>query len=98
MTVAFALAVNVQVLVLFPLLEQAPDQIVSRVLVSRTEVPTANDADPLLPVDTLIPVGDEVIRSPLRPVAVTVTVTFCGGGGGGAAAVTDIDVVREVPS
>ncbi len=67
-------------------------------LVSRTDVPTANDAEPLLPVDTLMPEGDDVTRSPLRPVAVTVTVTVDGGGGGGAAAVTDIVVVREIPS
>ena len=80
------------------MLEQAPDQTPSRVLVSLTDVPAANDADPLLPVDTLMPVGDEVTRSPLRPVADTVTVTVDGGGGGGAAAVTDIVAVREMPS
>jgi hypothetical protein len=98
LTDAFALAVNVQVLVFCPLLEHAPDQTPSRVLVSLTEVPAVNDADPLLPVETLMPVGEDVTRSPLRPVAVTVTVTVDGGGGGGAAAVTDIVVVRETPS
>jgi hypothetical protein len=98
LTDAFALAVKVHVLVFAPLLEQAPDQTPSRVLVSRTDVPAAKEAEPLLPVATLMPVGDEVTRSPLRPVAVTVTVTFVGGGGGGAAAVTDIVAVREMPS
>ena len=40
----------------------------------------ANVADPLLPTDTLIPAGLDVIRSPLRPVAVTVSVAFVVGG------------------
>jgi hypothetical protein len=35
-------------------------------------VPDANVADPVLPAFTLIPLGDKVTRSPLRPVAVTV--------------------------
>ena len=48
------------------------------------DVPVANDAEPLLPVETLMPAGLDVIRSPLRPLAVTVSVAFCGGGGGGA--------------
>ena len=46
-------------------------------------MPTVNDAEPLLPVVTLIPAGLDVIRSPLRPLAFTVSVAFCGGGGGG---------------
>ena len=37
---------------------------------------------------TLIPVGLDVIRSPLRPVAFTVNVTLCDGGGEGGADVT----------
>lgn len=82
-----------QLVVLLPPLAQAPDQIALRPLLidNLTDVPTANDADPLLPVVTLIPAGLDVTRSPLRPLAFTVTVAPCGGGGGGgggAAAVT----------
>jgi len=33
-----------------------------------------NDADPVLPTATLIPAGLEITRSPLLPVAVTVSV------------------------
>jgi len=82
----------VHVLRFAPALEQAPDQIASRPLatLSVIDVPVANDADPLLPTLTLIPVGLDVTRSPLRPLAVTVSVAFCGGGGGGA----DGDTVR----
>lgn len=70
------LIVNVHVLCLFPPLEQAPDQIASRPLDTDNviAVPLVNDAEPLLPTDTLIPVGLDVIRSPLRPVALTVNV------------------------
>jgi hypothetical protein len=52
--VAFPFSVNVQVLVLFPPLEQAPDQMTSRSLVARSviTVPTVKDADPLLPTAT----------------------------------------------
>ena len=46
---------------------------------------------------TLIPVGVEVMVSPLRPVTETVTVTFVGGGGGGAAAFTVSTAVRVRP-
>jgi hypothetical protein len=68
--------VKVQVLRLLPLLEQAPDQIASRPLVTLNviEVPVANDADPELPTLTLMPAGLDVTRSPLRPDAVTVSV------------------------
>jgi hypothetical protein len=81
-TVALPLSVNVQVLVLFPPLEHAPDQKTSRsfVALSVIAVPMANDAEPVLPTATLIPVGLDVTRSPLRPVAVTVRVAVCGGG------------------
>ena len=84
------LIVNVQLVVLLPPLEQAPDHIALRPLetLSLTDVPTGNDADPLLPVVTLTPVGVEVTRSPLRPLAVTVSVADCGGGGGGEAELT----------
>ena len=77
MTDAFAVNVNVQVLVLFPPLEHAPDQIASRPfeMLRVIDVPLANDAEPVVPTLTLIPVGVDVTRSPLRPVAVTVSVT-----------------------
>ena len=75
-TVPAAASVNVQVFRLLPPLEQAPDQIASRPLltVSVIDAPVANDADPLLPVATLMPAGDDVTRSPLRPAAVSVNV------------------------
>jgi hypothetical protein len=84
-TDAAAFRVNVQVFVLLPPLEQAPDQIASRPFdtPSTIDVPVANDADPVLPTVTVMPAGVDVIRSPLRPVAVTVSVTVWGGGGGG---------------
>jgi hypothetical protein len=72
------------VFVLLPLLEHAPDQIASRPFDTDSviEVPVENDADPVLPTATLMPAGLDVTRSPLRPVAVTVSVTACPGGGG----------------
>jgi hypothetical protein len=81
-TVALPLSVNVQVFVLFPPLEHAPDQMTSRLLVALSviAVPVANDAEPLLPTVTLMPAGFEVTRSPPRPVAVTVSVAVCAGG------------------
>ena len=82
LTEAFALSVNVQVSVLLPPLEQAPDQTTSRpfVALSVIAVPVANNAEPLLPTLTLMPTGLDMTRSPLRPVAVTVNVTFALGG------------------
>lgn len=79
-TDAFAFNVNVHVLALLPPLEQAPDQIASRPLVTLSviDVPVLNDADPVAPTLTLIPAGLEVMRSPLRPVAVTVKVAVDG--------------------
>ncbi len=67
---------NVHVRRLSPPLEHAPDQIASRPFdtLSVIDVPVVNDADPVLPTDTLIPAGFERTRSPLRPVAVTVSV------------------------
>jgi hypothetical protein len=64
---------NAQVLVLFPPLEQAPDQTASRPFdtLSVIDVPVLNTADPVLPTGTLIPNGLDVTRSPLRPAAVT---------------------------
>jgi hypothetical protein len=81
-TVAFALSVNVQVFVLFPPLEHAPDQMTSRLFVALSVivVPVANEAEPVLPTATLMPAGLEVTRSPPRPVAVTVSAAVCGGG------------------
>jgi hypothetical protein len=65
--------------VLLPPLEHAPDQMTLRPLVALNviAVPTANDAEALLPVATLMPAGLELTRSPLRPVAVTVSVAVC---------------------
>ena len=95
-TDAAALTVSVQLFVLLPPLEHAPLQMASRPLdtVSVTLVPVVNDACPLLPTATLIPAGDDEIRSPLRPVADTVSVTVCGGGG---ADVTVRPAVRTTP-
>ncbi len=82
MTEAFPLSVNVQVFVLLPPLEHAPDQTTSRLFVALSvmAVPVANDAEPLVPTVTLMPAGLEVTRSPLRPVAVTVSVAVCARG------------------
>jgi hypothetical protein len=76
LTDALAFNTNVHVLVLLPPLEQAPDQIASRLLVTRSviDVPVGNEAEPVVPTLTLIPVGVDVIRSPLRPDAVTVRI------------------------
>jgi hypothetical protein len=72
----------VHVLVLFPPLEHAPDQTTLRPLVALSviDVPVVNDAEPVLPTATLMPAGLEVTRSPLRPVAVTVSVAAWPGG------------------
>ena len=92
-TLALAFSVNVQVRVLLPPLEHAPDQTASRPFetLSVIELPTANDADPVLPTLTLIPAGLDVTRSPLRPVAVTVNVAPCVAG------LTAKPAVRLVP-
>ena len=67
---------------MFPPLEHPPDQTASRsfVTLSVIDVPVANEADPMLPTATLIPVGLDITRSPLRPVAVTVKVAVSPGG------------------
>jgi hypothetical protein len=67
--------VKVQLFTLLPPLEHAPDQIAERPLltVRVTALPIVNGAEALLPVATLIPAGLDVIRSPLRPEAVTVS-------------------------
>ena len=98
---AFAAGVKRQVLVLLPPLEHAPDQIASRpfVTLSVITVPDANDAVAVLPTATLIPVGLDCTRSPLRPVAVTVSVNVpLGGGGGGVDCGVTVSVaVRFIP-
>jgi hypothetical protein len=78
---------------LFPPLEQAPDQIALRPFETVRVIadPLVNDADPVLPTDTLMPAGVDVIRSPLRPVAMTVTASVWPG------AVTASAVVRVAP-
>jgi hypothetical protein len=70
------LNVKAQVRVFAPPLEQAPDQIASRpsVTLSVTRVPVAKVAEPVLPTATLMPAGLDSTFSPLRPVAVTVSV------------------------
>jgi hypothetical protein len=85
-TVDAPFSVNVQLGAFAPPLEQAPDQMASRPFdtVRVIAVPIVNDADALVPVATLMPAGLEVIRSPLRPVAFTLSVAVCGGGAGGA--------------
>ena len=67
------------VLLLFPPLEQAPDQIASRPFetLSVIAVPVTNEAVPEAPTATLIPDGLDVTRCPLRPVALTVRGTGC---------------------
>jgi hypothetical protein len=71
-------ATNVQLVVFLPALEQAPDQMALRPLdaVNVTDVPAANDAEPLLPTVTSIPAGVETMCTPLRPDADTEMVTF----------------------
>jgi hypothetical protein len=75
-TAAVPPRVNVHVRTLLPPLEQAPDQTAERPLdtLSVIEVPTVNDADPLLPVAALMPAGFDDTVSPPRPLAVTVSV------------------------
>jgi hypothetical protein len=96
LTDALAFRVNVHVLRLFPPLEHAPDQMASRPLLTLRviDVPVLNDADPVLPTFTLMPAGLDVMRSPLRPLAVTVSVAGVGGAPCGP---TVSVVVRDVP-
>jgi hypothetical protein len=81
-TEALAFNVNVHVFRLLPPLEHAPVKMASRPLltVSVIEVPVVNGAEPAVPTVTLMPAGAEVIRCPLRPVAVTVSVAVPPGG------------------
>jgi hypothetical protein len=83
-TDVLAVSVNVQVFVLLPLLEQAPDQMASRPFdtLSVIDVPVPNEADPVWPTGTLSPEGVDLTVSPLRPLAVSVSVAVPAGGGG----------------
>ena len=80
-TEALAVIVKVQVATLAPPLEQAPDHTTERLLVALSviDVFVGNDAVPVLPTATLIPVGVELTVSPVRPVAVTVRVEAATG-------------------
>ena len=71
-----------QLLVLLPPLEHAPDQITERPLVALKviELLVAKLADAVLPTATLMPAGLDSTCSPLRPVAVTVKIAFAPGG------------------
>lgn len=82
-TEALPAIVKVHVRVLLPPLEHAPDQTASRPFdtLSVTDVPAVNDAVPVLPTATLMPVGLERTRSPVLPLALTVNATVCPGGG-----------------
>jgi len=75
-TDALPVIVNLQLLVLFPLLEHAPDQMAERSLVTLSVIvaPTEKVAEPVVPTETLMPDGLDLTRSPLRPLAVTVSV------------------------
>lgn len=63
-------------------LEHAPDQIASRPFdtLRVIEVPTVKPALPVVPTITLMPGGSESTHSPLRPIAVTVSVAVSPGG------------------
>jgi hypothetical protein len=80
--VAFPFSAKAQLLVFFPPLEHPPDQMASRPLETDSVilVPEVNPACIELPTATLIPAGLDVTRSPLRPVAVTVSVAVVTGG------------------
>ena len=92
--------VKVHVFCLFPPLEHAPDQIASRPFetLSVIDVPAANDADPVLPTATFSPAGVEATVSPLRPLAVSVSVAVpvVGGESDGLTS-SDADLVTPPP-
>jgi hypothetical protein len=58
------------------------------------DVPVLNEAEPVLPTITLMPAGLDRMRSPLRPLAVTVSVAVVGGAPCGP---TVSVAVRDVP-
>src|SRR5438034_810750 len=74
--------VTLHVFVLTPPLEQPPDQMASRPLLtlSVTTVPVAKLALPVVPTLTLSPAGLEETVSPVRPVAVSVNKAPAGCG------------------
>jgi len=90
-TDAAAEIVNVHVLVLLPPLEQAPDQIALRPFDTDSviDVPVENDAVPVVPTATLMPVGVDWILSPFLPFAVTVSATVGPGGCDAGATVSE---------
>ena len=98
-TDAGPVSLNVHLGVSSPPLEHAPDQMAVRPLVTESviDVPVANDAEPVLPTATLMPAGVDCTLSPLRPVAVTVSVAVPPGGGGGAGGVTVSTAVFVAP-
>ena len=81
-TAALPVKVNVQVLALLPPLEQAPDQMASRPLLTLKviELLVAKLTDWALPTATLMPAGLDTTCSPLRPLAVTVKLTPVAAG------------------
>ena len=86
-----------------PPLEQAPDQMASRPLLTLKviELLVAKLADWALPTATLMPAGLDITCSPLRPVAVTVKLTPAAAGFTVSAAVLvtpakTADMVAEV--
>ena len=81
-TEALPVMVNVQVAVLLPPLEHAPDQMASRPLLTLKviELLVAKPDDCVLPTATLMPTGLDTTRSPLRPLAVTVKLTPAAAG------------------
>ena len=73
-TEALPVIVKVQVLALLPPLEQAPDQIASRPLLTLKVIAvfSAKLADRVVPTGTIKPAGLDRTLSPARPVAITV--------------------------
>jgi len=91
--------VKVQLFTLAPPLEQPPDQMAVRPLltVSVTAVPVAKLALPVAPTLTLRPAGLEEIDSPARPVAVSVNSAVVAGGGAGGCGLTVRVAVAVAP-
>jgi hypothetical protein len=91
-TLAGPLRVKVQVWVSREV-TQAPDQTTVRpsLALSVIEVPVAKLADPELPTGTLIPAGLELMVTPERPVATTVSVELAVAGAGLTVRVTDCE-------
>jgi hypothetical protein len=99
-TDALAVGVKRHVFALLPPLEHAPDQIASRPFetLSVIAVPLVKDPEAGPPTATLMPAGLDVIRSPLRPVAVTVTVTAGPVGAGADCGLIVRPTVRVTPA